>query len=192
MQRLKEFYRKPLPVADDHKDLFGSAMHDSGIFSLELRHKELFLRLDNIEAQDFARVYSKHIGKEIADVPMPVELVCHDVDYVNAVRAKSLGHLVWTDWEALLKDPVRQTEFLYDWFYEQDGRLQWIVTLYLRGFLYLMVDCSSASAIDRRRSTLVKLFDETAGQFWDQVLIEARNRYMWNDEILGEFLRDRM
>ena len=172
-------FRRSLPVAEADRPFFGSWMHDSGVVGIERTKGVLRVRLDSIVARDMARILEDALDLPWAAGPWPVDLLLHDPVFVRAARADRKGELRFERWEDLgggyLCDTFRPTdeivprtpksyrrkgptsaEFLYDWAFTEDGRVQWIAQLYtfdrrraaLSNEVYLMVDAARATAVD--------------------------------------------
>ncbi len=153
-----ERLRKPLPVADADRPYFGSAMHDATVLEIERKGGELRVRLDAIDARDLEREMISAFDLTPVETIWPIDLVMHDVQHVRAVREARGGGLRLAEWEGLGERPGgTPAEFLYDWFHEQDGRLQWIAQFWPHhehrencpNDVYLMVDGARATAEDR-------------------------------------------
>jgi hypothetical protein len=170
-----------IPVADESKFAFGSRMHDSWVEWIKRSRGEFRLRINNDLAHHF--VYELSEMLEIAQPDdfeawvAPVDLVFEDPVYVNAVREYPGGKLRWTEWENLgRRNQDKPEQFLRDWFFEQDGRLQWIAELWrtrvndLSNKLYLLVDCSIARAEDGRAQAIRDILGLPAEQIWTDLV----------------------
>lgn len=158
MRKWDAHWNKPVPVDEKDKPYYNSAMHDATVLGIERQGSILRIRLDAIDASDFS-----HYLADVLEVPAvkaiwPIDLVLHDVTYVRAAREEKKGGLRFVDWERIGKTKGgSEPEFLYDWFFEQEGRLQWIAQLWPHpehrivgpNDVFLMVDCARATAEDR-------------------------------------------
>jgi len=166
-------------------------MHDSWLTAVERLGHELRLTLNSIDADDFAREVHRLLGQEHASGEFPVDLVCHGVEYVSAVKEIKGGGLKWVDWEKFTSG-----EFLYDWFFEQDSHVQWIAQLWVPNRdtnkrpdnAYLLVDCASVSAVDRRRPAIVRTFGERYGNCWDGLMEISRQRNAFDTNFLRDYV----
>lgn len=197
----RERARMPIPVDEPHVAYFGSRMHDSWPVEVERTTTQFRLTLNSIEGGSFAGVLSSLLEVEVEDDVWPVDLILHDPVYVRAARYGPEGELRFADWENIGKpvgEHVLGYQFLYDWFHQQDGRLQWIAEIWggiewrskWSSSLFLMVDATRASAVDRRREAMVKAFGEAAGVLWDELKNEPYSVYYGG--ALEDFLVRRM
>ncbi len=180
-RKRQEQYRRPIPVAEEFERFYGSRMHDSWPLEAERTPEVFRLTLNSIDGSYFADTLASHFDLEIGEIEMPVDLLLHNPSYVRAARYGIRGELRFEQWETI-GEPVSQNvsgfQFLSDWFHEQEGRIQWIAEIWggrhwrskLSSSLFLMVDATHATAVDRRRSVLEKLFGPAAGQLWQDVL----------------------
>ena len=151
-RKWQERTAKPMPVAPEDAPYFGCRMHDAGLLAVERTPSVLLLRLDSINASDFASYVADVLDLPCVEAEWPVDLLLHDPRYVRAAHAGPRGGLRFVNWERLAG-----TEFLYDWAFQQEGRVQWIAQLwrYQPHFnhrdqtIYLMVDCACLTADDR-------------------------------------------
>ena len=190
---------RPLPVADEFRPFYGSWMHDSSVVEIERTPAILTVRLDCICANTFTHVLAKELEVEPVASQWIVDLLLHDPSFVRAARYDPFGNLRFAEWKT-----IHDQDFLYDWFYEQDGRLQWVAEIWgrengrtkLSWSVYLMVDCSQATAADRRAGTIEKFYGRGGRAIWEDVIGvgEPGVRYMggwsWND--VRDFIRQRM
>ena len=196
--------KRPVPPGVANPEFFRSRMHDSGVIALDRKKGVLRVRLDSIVARDFARILEDALDRPPAEGPWPVDLVLHDPTYVRAARADARGALRFEDphrlgggylWDTfppvespnprILTRPdaagKTSAEFLYDWFYEGNGRLQWIAQLYTfdrrRGALsnevYLMVDCARATAEDRCPETFERAYGPAGRRLYERARANA-------------------
>ena len=177
-------FDKPLPVAEADRPYFGSRLHDSHVLGTE-RGDHLRLRLDSINAGDFAWSLAAVLCVPRAEAVYPVDLVLHDAAYVRAAREEIGGGLGYVDWERLgMGADETGVEFLYDWFFEQEGRLQWIAHLWVQhthrtsrpNDVYLMVDCAKATADDRCPEAFAKRFGAPAAQLYRDAVLRIDDR----------------
>jgi hypothetical protein len=169
-----------LPVAPEHRVFYGTKMHDSWVQRISRTPKELRMTLNCINADVFASGLAHILKVKSPAVVWPVDLILRDPVYVNAVRHTPEGKLRWADWESLEggDDPCDGPEFLFDWFHEQEGRLQWIAEIWdyrdgsgrVSPSLYLLVDCAEAVAEDRRATALAKAFGDSVLPLWKDAL----------------------
>ncbi|RYG21348.1 hypothetical protein EON82_19000 [bacterium] len=120
-----------MPVEDPHRAFYGSRMHDSFVEGVERFGDELRARLDSVVARDFSRIVSG--GAPEAEMgAWPTDLVLRGVAYARAPRPDAGGRLRFLDYRSLGSGKGQTpTELLYDWFFQEDGRLQWVAQLHL-------------------------------------------------------------
>ena len=204
-EKWTQLMRKPLPVDAEFSQFFGSRMHDSWVIGIERTPSILKVRLDSIDADIFAWNLTDELGIAIIPSQWPVELLLHDPVYVRAARHDPFGMLRFADLRLIKSDePQKGSQFLYDWFIEQDGRIQWIAELWSysknRGkpstSIYLMVDCTRASALDLRENAVRKAYGDAGAALWRDVTIGSedcpRFKGIWGMETMRDFLRERI
>ena len=122
--------QEPIPVADEFREYFGSKMHDSWVVAVERNDSQLVVHLDSIYGSIFARGLANFLGAPRAVMRWPVDLIAHDATLVRAARYDPKGNLRFSDLRKLKSDaPQSGDSFLADWFYQEDGRVQWIVDI---------------------------------------------------------------
>ena len=203
-----ERLRRPFPQSVANPEFFGSRMHDSGVIGIERRKGVLRVRLDSIAASDFARILEDALDGPPAEGPWPVDLLLHDPTYVRAARADLRGGLRFDD---LLREQGVQSgrnmprmSFLYDWFHEQNGRLQWIAQLWPHREhrasrsedLYLMVDCAQATADDRCPEAFGRAYGPQGRKLYEEARANAfvpdEPFNLWNEAGLARSLPTRL
>ncbi len=98
---------------------------------------------------------------------------------MRAARVDRRGNLRFADWQQ-----CDNLEFLYDGFFERDGRLQWIAQFwdhqpYLPESdrsLYLMVDCAGATADDHCAEVFARLYGTPAADLYQDAIGEVDDR----------------
>lgn len=178
-EKWRALVRPPLPVDEAFAPYFGSWMHDSTVLGIDREKGVLRVRLDSINASDFAYRLARVLGVAPAETRYPVALLLHDPQYVRAARAGIQGELRFADWERL-----QDTEFLYDWFFQQDGRLQWIAEIYaprtrgaaLSPSVYLLVDAARATADDRCPAAFAKAYGAPAARLYEDAVAGRDDR----------------
>ncbi len=182
--------RQETPVAPEFKQYFGSRMHDSWVIGVHRTNDQIRIELDSIEGNVFCTQYGLWLDVEFPEPQMPVELYCNEVCYARWARHDKDGWLKYAEPTFRKIDPSRtqSDSFGYDFFHEQAGRIQWIAIFRawpgwkggLRSDLYLMADCGSVTAVDRRSQTLDlhfgsrvallwrEFFNQTEFDVWDQ------------------------
>jgi hypothetical protein len=171
--------RRPLPVEEAFARYYGSRMHDSTVMGIDRDKGRLRIRLDSIDARDFARILARVLDVPEVETLYPVDLLLHDPQHVRAARAGISGELRFTKWESL-----EDVEFLYDWFFEQDGRLQWIAQLYaflghdtaLSPDVYLLVDAARVTAEDRCPAAFARAYSAPAARLYEDALAGRDDR----------------
>lgn len=200
-----ERVRRPLPVEDAYQPYFGSKMHDSWLLGIERTEALLRVRLDSINADIFA------IGlADMLEIPRkterwPVDLLLHQPVYVRAARYGPTGSFRHVDpYETHYEARHRADQLLYDWFFEQDGRVQWVAEIWawrreigpLSTEKFLMVDASRATAYDGQRPALEKSFGSAGGVLWQEAVdgVDVGDALYgpWSVQTMEDFLIRRM
>jgi len=176
LQRL----RQPIPVAEKWRPYFGSRMHDSWVMGLERTPEAVRLTLDSINADIFAIGLADVLLVDRVRRQWPVDLLFHDPVYMRAARYKPDGGLTFFDTRQFKSvEPQKGLQFLNDWFFEEDGRLQWIAGIdvsewrrrpNLSHSAFLMIDCKRVSAVDRCADALQKAFGKAVLPLWQDAI----------------------
>lgn len=177
MRKLKE----PIPVAESDRPFFGSRMHDSWLVDSKRAGSEYVLTVSCFYASIFAENLASIIGLRPEHLywnfsgPFRVNLCCHGVTYQRTATEGIDG------WLKHFRIPPHEFKsyndgtFLYDWFEQQDDRIQWIVELNLGPSVYVLTDCSAVSATDLREIDLVTAFGPKVRNVWNDVLEASKN-----------------
>lgn len=197
--------RRSLPAAVEKPDYFGSRMHDSWVLGVRRSDAALRVTLDRDWTDAFAGSLASVLGVEPVDARWPVDLVLHEPTYVRAARYDPRGALRYADPCGFAAEERQGgDQFLYDWFFEEGGRLQWVADLWayreprqrLSTSVYLMVDCARASAEDRCADALATAYGPPAGRLYgDAVGGGAGERIdfnVWDVALTEAYLRRRI
>ena len=182
--KFMEVTRQPIPVAEEFKPYFGSKLHDSWLLGIERDRDKLTVSVDSIAGMIFRQEMAALLGIEEPDIPFQVNMVCHGVKYFASRGVTPDGSLTWKDWKNIQK----QDSFRWDWFYEQEDRLQWLAELWMWRSekmsmdQFLLVDCSHVSALDLTRQGAIKAFGEEYAPLWESVVERINDATM--DSIL--------
>jgi hypothetical protein len=198
--RWREMRNRPIPVAEPYKKFFGSGMHDSRVMSIDRNSDRLRIRLDCINADIFAIDLASVLEVEEVHRQWPVELLLHKPAYVRAARYDPTGTLRFADWTKMCSDePQQGDQYLRDWFFEEDGRIQWIAMIssmgsyrqqFLSSEMFLMADCYEATALDVRSIAMETVFGKPGRIIWEQALADFDG--LWGCQALEGFVMDRM
>lgn len=197
--------KRPLPAGVESSKYFGSRMHDSWIMGVRRTDDALRVTLDRIWTYAFARSMARVLEIEPVDARWPVDLVLHDPTCVRAARYDPRGTLRYADPYGFAAGERRgRDQFLYDWFFEEDGRLQWIADLWvpreprqrLSASVYLMVDCARAGAEDRSAQALAGIYGVPAGRLYEDAVGDGGGERIdfdvWESPTTEDYIRRRM
>jgi hypothetical protein len=192
---LARLRRDDVPVAPEYKSFFGSRMHDSYIQSILRKDDRVEILLHNDWSDEFIKAHYRIQGIE-APVPLtPVTLSAEDVRYSTICRPDREGYLKWQEGFSVV-DKMNVdygVPFSADWFFQQEGRIQWIVEYLNVGpfhHTYLLVDCGRVTAWDGRQAAIEKAFGTELGQAWIDVCQHFAT-HPWGSVLIEEFLRER-
>jgi hypothetical protein len=194
--------RQPLPVAPEFEEYYGSYMHDNWIRCIERSRSELRIELISLNADIFAIAVSKLLAIKQRLPKWRIDLVLRDPVYVTGVRVDPRGKLRYADWKHMpaAEDVRHLNVFRYDWFFQQDGRLQWVVEIWSRksdwrnSSLYLLVDCSEALSEDFRASAIAQAFSPEVAELWQDVAsgVDFNGNAPWNAPGMAAYLIGRI
>ncbi len=161
---------RPLPISQSDLPFFGSRLHDSPVCGYSRNNREFRLHLDNINAKNLARNLASVLGVPEVGYRFRTDLIFHVPQLVRGAKEGPNGELRFADLRFL-----ENAELLYDWFYAQDGRLQWIAQMWehhphKHRQIYLMVDCVRVSAADASPAAFEVLFGPPAAQLYAEAL----------------------
>jgi len=204
-ERWRRNFDRPLPVAYPDRLFYGASMHDSWVLGIERGKNVLRVRLNSIQARDFMAILAAELDLPRVEGPWPVDLLLHDPVYVRAARSDRTGGLRFEDPHRLGEgNGLTDAEFLYDWFWEQDGRLQWVAQLYtgdrwraaLSNEVFLMVDCAQASAADLCPGAMERAYGAAARMLYEEARANGENAEepfnLWNERGLEDSLAERL
>lgn len=167
-QRERKFGERlaaPPPVAPEHLPYFGTRLLDSSVIALMRERDRFTLRLDSINAGGFANFLAEVLDVPARQTTWPVDLNFGDVRFVRAASSFQDGRLHYLNLKSLVN-----SEFLYDWFFMESGRLQFIAQFWLHRHkwfnAYLMIDCAGASASDWCPSIFTREYGGQAAQLY--------------------------
>jgi hypothetical protein len=189
--------RQEIPVATEFKRYFGTSMHDSWVIGVHRNADQIRIELDSIEGNVFCTQYGLWLDVEFPEPLMPVELHCHDVCYARWARHDKRGWLKHAEPRFRLIDPSRteSDSFGFDFFHEQGGRIQWTAIFRawkgwnggLDSDLYLMADCASLTAVDRRSQALDQHFGSPVASMWDEYFNQSAFSVWDQPELFDQF-----
>ena len=173
-------------------------MHDSWLVGSKRAGSEYSLTLSCF----FASIFAENLGSILClrpdqiywdfSGPFRVNLCCHGVTYQRTATEESGG------WLKHFRIPPHEFKsyndgtFLYDWFEQQDNRIQWIVELNLGPKrVYVMTDCSSVSATDLRGVDLLAAFGPNVLEVWNDVLAASKKEDL-HYVLVGEAIQKSM
>lgn len=199
-----ERLQRPKPVAEKWLPFFGSRMHDSWVMGVERNADEVRVRLDCIHADIFAIGLAEVLVIDRIRRQWPVDLVFHQPHHLRAARHLPSGGLRFYDVRRLYSTgPQEGPQFLHDWFFDEDDRIQWISEIWNwesnskeSKSIYLMIDCERVSVVDRRAKVLASVFGPAVLSLWSDALAgvgadEERND-IWHLRGMEPYLRRRI
>jgi hypothetical protein len=178
-ERWSALYKKTLPVSLEHSRYFGCGLHDSWVVGHERTESEFVLKMDSDHAHEFMIHLGLYVDLDVPLFTFPVDLRCHDVAYLRWARPDPRGVMRYSRPNRRRLEDTKSTSdtLIHDWFFEQDGRLQWIVHFWAHlnepglldsSCLFLMVDCASVSAEDGCRNAITTNYGPKAGLLWKE------------------------
>jgi hypothetical protein len=175
-----EVRQRPIPVAKEYKKIYGCGMHDSQVLGIRRDKSNLYMDL----SCDLTYIHAGHLAQmleiEAPNEIWPITLVLNDVAYATSVRHDPQGHLRWTDWlhPRKYEGATDCDRFISDWFHTQDNRIQWIAEIWawreklskMSSSIYLLVDCTEATAVDHRKEAFTRVFSSAAALIWEDMM----------------------
>lgn len=159
---------KPLAVAEIYKPYFRCQLHDSTVVSHKRTDAAFTLSFDYIGAADFAHSLAEELELDPVEEVWRVDLNFLNPHLVRFATAKAHRGLLFKPVEE-----IDRCDFLSDWFFTEDDRMQWIAEFWSAGGCHhLMVDCEDVSVIDH----CPKLFEKHFGKGGARLYLDALER----------------
>ncbi len=184
---------RDLPVDEKSNKYFGCGLHDGGVIGIKHESNRVEIHIDNGWADDFADHFYKKHSIQPRSVSTSVWLKFEGVNYFNAARHDLGGWLKWSDWKAWREINEYKTgadTIVSDWFYQQDGKLQWIGEFTkdqsndskLSGALYVLIDCERAYAVEESDKNRRAKMGDPCFEAWLQFnqYMEVNKKFFWD------------
>ncbi len=185
---------RDLPIEQNSIKYFGAGLHDGYVFGVERWESRLEIKVANLAALMFWQTYLDFKGRDWVPLLTPVTLVFEGVNYVNAVRADIDGWLKWSNWTSWrpVEDIRCADTLIRDWFFQQDGKIQWICQFRKYGLesdrlgssLFLLVDFERAYAVPEHDGLLRARMGDECFEAWrrydEASTKELQYMYMFN------------
>jgi len=167
------------PVAPEFQRYFHSALHDDWVLG-QRRDKDFRLFVGCRWADDLHRMLCDKTEMELPPTYYIEEIVLHKCHYARWARSDQRGNL--TFWQPPFHEQTFERvnaapglepyeDFLTDWFFTEDNRLQWVLVVDGRrsgnGYCYGMFDCESVSVVDHRERQMVATWGEAVRPLWN-------------------------
>ncbi|HLO97436.1 MAG TPA: hypothetical protein VK171_02475, partial [Fimbriimonas sp.] len=194
-------YSEPMPVREEDIPFFKvENIHDSRIVSAERLGDTFTLTLDSVWDQDFFHDLSIHLNRDLKIPEIPIDLVFQEVSYMRWMRHNKQGDLRFfrPEFKPPRSDGGGIDTFLYGWFEQEGGSLQWLAQIntfqppqhrFFDSDIFLGIDCKKATATDRRRSVIEKLLGTEIADIWTEYR-STRDPVMLDREDLCKFLEE--
>ncbi|CAN1559699.1 hypothetical protein MCEMSE15_02594 [Fimbriimonadaceae bacterium] len=189
--------KKQIPVNEEYRPFFRSSMHDSWLVGSERKGGEYNLTVSCIFATVFAENLGDILGLHPEGLhwhfagPFRVVLSCNDIYYQRTADLELNGWLKFYRIEIPEFKSFEQGTFLFDWFEEQDGRIQWVVNLWIKmENVFVLTDCKSLSATDLREVDLIKAFGPNVAKVWADVRMATERD--WHYELVHSEIQKSM
>ena len=188
-----------LPPSVANPEYFNDWMGDSTLLALEFAPTFVRLTVDLDDAQVFARELARILDIPRRWSPCPVDLVMHDPSFIRSITHDEAGNLHDLDFESQSSTDERGIGVLLnEWFFQRDDGLGWVTQIYdwQPPGIHLLVECTHASAIDRRLDALTESFGPAVVPLWLDAVSQSENgtgaRRFWIGEDLEPRLRDQI
>ena len=179
---------------------FYGTFHDAYLLGFERAGREFYVTLGDLWLDEFLEQVANLAGVDIPEIQNHVLITFHDVVYQTTLAARGDGVVQFYRYEK----PSGHDYLYRDWFFRQDGRLQWVaeVDVYAngRGMMsvgpFIVVDCGSVSVHDERELRIREAVSAELAQMWSEFWAEApafkRARQLFADQAeFAKYLRDR-
>ena len=177
-KRSFELRARPIPTEPGSEKFFGCSLIHSYVIGTNRIADRFEIHLFDVNVYSFVWEYSEVKGIEIEDCRARVVLVFEGINYANSVRPDPEGWLKHADvstWRTT--DDLKATDrLLCDWFYEQDGSIQWIGVFmkfeanlsWPQNDVYILIDCKRVYARDERATAINKIAGDECLQLWQE------------------------
>lgn len=163
--------QEPLAQLGELWRYFYGAFHDAYIVSFEHVGSDFKIVLEDVTwVDEFFRTLSQIVGLDIKPATGFVTFWFQDVRYLTTLAARPDGVVRFSKYE----QPGSEDCLYRDWWFSQDGRLQWVAQLdsfgVRRGLLnvgpFLVVDCEAVRVLDHRPSDIRRKYSTLVEQIW--------------------------
>jgi len=177
--KLIEYFRRPIPSAVQNQQFFNGRMHDAQFISLQYDRKTAKVTLNDLDAETLVNDTNNVLGLNHPKIVIPVDLVFHDVRFCNTLRPDLKDSLRYDNIASALPETADfHLNFIGDWFWETEQRVQWVGNVYaqngpshkLDSNIYILIDCATATAIDRRLPALKNIYGPNIVPLWNDYL----------------------
>ncbi len=207
-ERWIERLKRPIPVETAFQRFFGSGMHDSWVLSTERTPEQFRIRLDCHSADIFACALSRVLSLAQSKTEKVIELIAEDALLVRWLRMTPEGKMLSCrhEWAQTSPEKLATTEkfslgldtFMYDWFENQENRVQWIVMIRtetpksrrLDSNLYILVDGERVYAEDHRLSGFIQDYGPSVQPVWEDALQSTED--IWYTDGMAQFISHRL
>lgn len=196
--KLFSYWRKPLSEKVQNQGFFNSSMHDSQFIGLSHQKNKAVITLNDLDAETLINDVCRINNLEHPGVVIPIDFVFQDVVYCTSLRHDLNFKLRYDNIATVKPDNSNfQLNFKRDWFFEQDGRLQFVCEIFswnarqkLSDSIYILIDCSTANAVDRRLPVLKRLFGPNIVPLWNDYLdrIDFPTEPIYYPQYVGGFI----
>ena len=194
-----ELYLGPIPVEPGSEKFFGCKSILSYVIETKRLGDRFEVHLFDREAHGFVWEYGAVTGIEVEDCKARVTLVFEGVNYANSVRPDAEGWLKHADISSwLATDNLLSTDrILHDWFYEQDGSIQWIGEFmksessrsWPQNHVYILVDCKRVYARDDRAIGIRSVAGDECLRIWnefDELVRSDKSHWINRNQFISE------
>jgi len=178
-EKLSGNRREPLHIDPQFSQFFNSRLHDSQLYNFTRTKNSVVVSINEYAAQVLAWDTQDALDLPSLSTPFLIDLVFHDVQYTTSVRPDFNGTLRYDNIAtALPNDSEFHMTFIRDWFFQSHSRLQWVARIRadhkpskkLDSNIYVLIDCATATAIDRRLPALKKIYGPNIVRLWNDYL----------------------
>lgn len=179
---------------------FYGMLHDAYLLGFERADQEFSVTLGDLWLDEFLEQVATLAGVDIPEIQNHVLITFHDVVYQTTLAARADGVVRFYRYEK----PSGHDYLYRDWFFRQDGRLQWIAEVDVSGRRggklsvgpFIVVDCASVSVHDEREFRVREAVSAELAQMWSEFWEDAPTfKRAWqplaDQTSFAEYLRER-
>ena len=187
-RRIELNRKRLLPVDPGSERLFACRSKWGHVIDVKQERERVEILLFDVEAHSFVWEYCEIKGIDVVECRALLILIFEGVTYCNSMYADPEGWLKHSDFSSWRStdDLSSSDRQYYDWFFEQDGHIQWVGEFMKYDQKhptrwqdsYLVIDCKRVYGRDERTRAIKKAVGEECANLWEEF-----QDMLWHEEL---------